>query len=67
MDEAFRLSKFPIWNETTPLGDPEIPIVVPARVVVEPGQNQAEFALVQLGMLAEGKKSPFDPVSMKLL
>jgi hypothetical protein len=71
LDELItRLSKFPIWNETAPLGEPEAPVLVAERLTVDEGQNQSEMGGEpgQSGSaLVEGKKSPFDPLSMKLV
>lgn len=47
--EFVRVLKFPIWNETVALGDPEAPVMPAERLVVEDGQNQSELAPVQLG------------------
>jgi hypothetical protein len=69
LDEPIRLSKLPIWNETTPLGEPEAPVLVAEKLVVEEGQNQSELGEGQsgIGLVGGGvKKRPFEPLSMKL-
>ena len=70
LDELTRLTKLPIWNETILLGEPVAPVLVAERFTVDEGQNQSELGETQSGRrVAEGggKKSPFVPVSMKLL
>ena len=70
LDEATSLSKSPIWNNTVPLGEPVAPVFVAERLTVDEGQNHPEFGEGQSGIeLAdeEGKSSPLDPVSIKLL
>ena len=70
LDEALSFSKSPIWNDTAPLGEPLAPVFVAERLTVDEGQNHAEFGEGQSGIgLADrdGKYSPLDPVSIKLL
>ena len=65
-----RLSKFPVLNETVPLGDPEEPVLTAENFFVDEGQNQSESGEAQFGSTleeGEGKNRPFEPVSKKLL
>jgi hypothetical protein len=67
LDEVVRLSKFPIWNETTPLDEPEAPVLMAERLVVDDGQYHVELGEEQFGSRlpdGDGKNSPFDPLSM---
>ena len=65
--ELMRVAVLPIWKETWPLGDPKAPVLVAERSTVDGGQNQAESPPGQFGTWLEGgKKSPFEPLSIKL-
>ena len=70
LDELVRPARLPIRNEAIPLGDPEAPVFMAEKPIVDEGQNQLEFGLVHSGSTlaeGEGKKRPFEPVSIKLL
>ena len=54
-----------IWNETTPLGEPDAPVFVAERLTVEEGQNQPELGAGQFGRRVVEKNRPFEPLSMK--
>ena len=64
-----RSTRLPIWNGTAPLGAPEAPVFAAEKLMVVAGQNQAVLGAAQLGswlVVGGVKKSPFEPLSMKL-
>ena len=65
-----RLLKFPIWNVTVPLGEPEDAVLVAEKLVVVDGQNHPELGEEQFGSTlddGDGKNRPFEPLSIILL